>query len=323
MGAREPDPAARNPDYLAERLLGDISAYDLDHPAVQALALDYDEAMQSMEVVSNVRMMTVRTKFIDDALHDAVEQGAEQVVILGAGFDSHAYRYRELLSGRRVFEVDRPPTQSYKRLRVDQVLGAPPENLSYVAADLKDDLGAALGEFGYSASRRTLFVMEGVTMYVPEHVVRQTLRFVGAHPAGSRIVFDFVSSSMVEMLRGMDRENVPTLARPLVDRFWNLIRDEPWIFGLPVGGEQELLNEYALEVGDHLAIGGEESARRYLTRSDGTQLGGDTMQSTVSRFTAGAAAGSQPSGQWGGDTQRWRERLMPYQILEAIVARRH
>ncbi|HEX5419820.1 MAG TPA: hypothetical protein VFY39_07455 [Gammaproteobacteria bacterium] len=47
LGAREPDAVARNPDYLAERLLGDPSALDLDHPAVRALSLDYDEAMKS------------------------------------------------------------------------------------------------------------------------------------------------------------------------------------------------------------------------------------------------------------------------------------
>ena len=45
MGAREPDPSARNPDYLAEKLLGDPSTLDLDHPAVRALILPYEEAI--------------------------------------------------------------------------------------------------------------------------------------------------------------------------------------------------------------------------------------------------------------------------------------
>ena len=98
VGAREPDPSVRNPDYLAEKLLGDPSTLDLDHPAVRALSLSYDDAMKDVEVVSNVRMMTIRTRFIDAALERAIAGGATQVVILGAGFDSHAYRCRELLA---------------------------------------------------------------------------------------------------------------------------------------------------------------------------------------------------------------------------------
>src|SRR4030095_17017440 len=98
VGAREPDRSARNPDYLAEKLLGDPSQIDLDHPAVRALSLSYEEAMKDVEVVSNVRMMTVRTRFIDEALARAIAGGATQVLILGAGFDSHAYRCQELLA---------------------------------------------------------------------------------------------------------------------------------------------------------------------------------------------------------------------------------
>ena len=77
LGAREPDPSARNPDYLAEKLLGDPSTLSLDHPAVRALSISYDEALKDVEVASNVRMMIVRTRFIDEALgrgcrrHDA------------------------------------------------------------------------------------------------------------------------------------------------------------------------------------------------------------------------------------------------------------
>ena len=67
----------------------------MDHPAVRALSLSYDEAMSDVEVVINVRMMTVRTRFIDEALERAIANGATQVVILGAGFDSHAYRCQD------------------------------------------------------------------------------------------------------------------------------------------------------------------------------------------------------------------------------------
>ena len=117
----------RNPDGLAERLLGDSAGIELDHPSVRALSLDYGDAMQDLEVASNVRMMIVRTRFIDEALERAVSAWCD------AGrhprgrvrFD-YAYRCQELLAPVRVFEVDRPATQALKRQRVREVLGAPP-----------------------------------------------------------------------------------------------------------------------------------------------------------------------------------------------------
>ena len=183
VGAREPDPSVRNPDFLAEQLLGDPAALGVDHPAVRALSLAYDAAMQDPEVIGIVRAMMVRTRFIDGALERAIAAGATQVAILGAGFDSHAYRCRELLQGVRVFEVDRPATQALKRQRVNEVLGGSPENLTYVPIDFQhEDLRDVLARHGYDMTQRTFFILEGVTMYVREESVRSTLSFVAAHP---------------------------------------------------------------------------------------------------------------------------------------------
>lgn len=324
VGAREPDPAARNPDDLAEKLLGDPSTLDVDYPAVRALSLGYDEAMKDAEVVSNVRMMTIRTRFIDEALERAIAGGAAQVVILGAGFDSHAYRCQELLAHVRVFEVDRPVTQALKRQRVDDVLGGPPANLTYVAIDIQhDDLAAVLMRHGYDQSQRTFFIMEGVTMYLPEAAVRGTLRFVAAHPKGSGIVFDFVPRAMVDMLARIDMADVPAAAKPFVERFLNLIKDEPWVCGLPMGGEREFLGECGLELRETLTIGGEESLKRYLTRADGTQVGAEAMAEAMARMAerARAAGPAAPQGQpMSAERMRDQQRSMAYQLAEAVVA---
>jgi methyltransferase (TIGR00027 family) len=159
IGAREPDLTVRNPDDLAERLLGDPAELDVDHPVVRALALSYDEAMAQPEVVNIVRMMMIRTRFIDAALGRAIANGATQVVILGAGFDSHAYRCRSLLERARVFEVDRPVTQALKRARVAAALGDVPQNLTYVSIDFQhDDLGTVLARHGCDVAQRTFFI---------------------------------------------------------------------------------------------------------------------------------------------------------------------
>jgi methyltransferase (TIGR00027 family) len=324
VGAREPDPAARNPDYLAERLLGDPAALDLDHPAVRALSLGYDDAMKDVEVVSNVRMMTIRTRFIDEALERAIAGGATQVVVLGAGFDSHAYRCRDLLAQVRVFEVDRPATQALKKQRVNDVLGGPPVNLTYVAIDFQhEDLPGVLTRHGYDPARRTFFIWEGVTMYLPEAAVRDTLRFVATHPPGSAIVFDFVYRAMVDMLARIDIANVPQAAKPFVERFLNLTRDEPWVFGVPVDAEREFLGEFGLELREAFTIGGEESLKRYLTRADGTQVGAPAIAEARARMSERTrAAGPSASRQMPLERTREQQRLMAYQLAEAVVARR-
>jgi methyltransferase (TIGR00027 family) len=326
VGAREPDPSARNPDYLAEKLLGDPSKLDVDHPAVSALTLPYDDAMTDIEVISIVRMMTVRTRFIDEALARAIAGGTTQVVILGAGFDSHAYRCQELLAHVRVFEVDRPVTQALKKQRVIEVLGGPPVNLTYVAVDFEhEDLPHALTRHGYDPAQQTFFILEGVTMYLPEEAVRGTLRLVAAHPAGSGIVFDFVYRAMIDMIAQIDMAKVPAAAKPFVERFLKLTRDEPWVFGLPVGGEREFLGEFGLDLREAFTIGGEESLKRYLTRADGSQVGAQAMAAAMARMAerTSAAGQSAPEGQqMPPERTREQQRLMAYQLAEAVVARR-
>jgi methyltransferase (TIGR00027 family) len=328
VGAREPDPSARNPDYLAETLLGDPSKLALDHPAVRALGLSYDEAMKNVEVVSNVRMMIVRTRFIDEALERAIENGATELVILGAGFDSHAYRFQELLANVCVFEVDRPATQALKRQRVNDALGGPPPNLTYVPIDFEhENLAEVLKRHGHDVTQRTFFILEGVTMYVPEESVRTTLRYVASHPPGSGIVFDFVYRAMIDMLARLDMATVPEAAKPFVKRFLDLIKDEPWVCGLPVGAEREYLAELGLELREVLMVGGEESVKRYATKADGTQVGAQAMAEAMARMAQRAqaapqssSAGDQPQApQMSPERMREQQRLMAYQLAEAVV----
>jgi len=323
VGAREPDPVARNPDYLAEKLLGDPSKIELDHPAVRALSLSYDEAMKDIEVVSTVRMMTIRTRFIDEALARAVTGGTTQLVVLGAGFDSHAYRCQELLAHARVFEVDRPATQEVKKQRVKEVVGGPPANLTYVSTDFQDEsLPDVLKPHGYDPGQRTFFILEGVTMYLPEEAARATFQFVGGHPPGSGIVFDFVYRAMIDMLARIDMTTIPEAQKPYVQRFLNLIKDEPWVFGLPVGGEREFLREFGLELREAFAIGGEESVKRYVTKSDGTAVGAQAYAAAMARMADRARESAQSTPerpQMSPEQMREQQRLMAYQLAEAVT----
>lgn len=286
IGAKEPDPAIRNPDSAAERLLGDPSQLDLDHPIIDALSKPYETAMQELEVASTVRAMTERTRFIDEALERAVSQGITQCLVVGAGFDSHAYRCQELLAKTRVFEVDRPQTSVFKQSRVNAGLGGPPANLTYIAVDLeRDALPDALARHGYDLSQKTFIILEGVTMYVEEEPLRATFRFFAAHAAGSSVVFDFATRAMIDGMKAFDINKLPPQARASVEKFTNMIRNEPWVFGIPMDTEKEFLAGVGLELRETLTIGGEDSVKRYLTRADGTTMGAEAHAKAVAMRT--------------------------------------
>jgi len=182
LGAREPDESIRNPDYLAERLLGPAErAMVADQAVVQALELDFAEARKNIEALSSAIMMIIRTRFIEERLAQAIRDGVSQVVILGAGFDTRAYRLTELLRAARLFEVDQSPTQEYKKRRIKETGIEVPPNLRYVPVDFRHDkLGDVLAKAGYDSTQKTFFIWEGVTMYLPEEAVEETLRWVAA-----------------------------------------------------------------------------------------------------------------------------------------------
>lgn len=137
--------------------------------------------------------LVARARCIDDYLLSCLHAGFAQLVILGAGLDSRAYRPRLLDSHLRVFEVDHPATQQVKRRKIQEIFGALPEHVAYVPIDFNVERLEKLFEFGYDRDLKTLFIWEGVTYYLIPQAVDQTLQFVKTcSPPGSAIIFDYV-----------------------------------------------------------------------------------------------------------------------------------
>ncbi len=141
----------------------------------------------------------VRTRLIDDAVTDALAAGAAQVVLLGAGYDSRAYRIDEIRA-TRVFEVDHPTTQAVKRRRIDAVLASLPGHVVWVPVDfLTEDFGAALLAAGYDPALASLFIWEGVTNYLDAATVDHTLRWIAANALrASRVSFTYVDRGLLD-----------------------------------------------------------------------------------------------------------------------------
>ena len=138
--------------------------------------------------------IAARTRYIDDCLTGCLQDGLKQLVILGAGFDSRAYRFSGLKERVKVFEVDHPATQQVKRARLNEILPEPVEHVAYIATNFDtEDMGGKLRKNGYSETAKTLFVWEGVTYYLSADAVDATLAFMASHSAeGSSVVFDYL-----------------------------------------------------------------------------------------------------------------------------------
>jgi len=141
--------------------------------------------------------VVARTRLIDDAIGESLGEGIEQFVILGAGFDSRAYR----LPGLRdvaVFEVDHPDTQAAKLSALDRALGTSPAHVRFVATDFTQrDLESSMAAAGYRSSARTLFLWEGVTHYLTQAAVDATLEWCARASEGSVLLFTYVHRDVV------------------------------------------------------------------------------------------------------------------------------
>jgi methyltransferase (TIGR00027 family) len=136
--------------------------------------------------------MALRTRLIDDAVSAAVEHGARQLVVLGAGLDSRAHRLHAL-HACDVFEVDFPSTQAFKReqaRRLPQVARA----LHYVSCDFEHQaLDQVLLARGFSMQLPSVWIWEGVTMYLSEASIASSLDTIARlSGAGSRLIATYL-----------------------------------------------------------------------------------------------------------------------------------
>ena len=197
-----------------------------------------------------------RTRYFDDFLQQRLAGGAEQLVILGAGYDSRPYRFADQLNGVQVFEVDHPATSTAKQAKIRAVIGKIPANVTYVAVDFTvDKLADKLQGSGYRTTRPTVFLWEGVTPYLDLAAVDEVLGFVTATAAaGSAIVFDYILRSVVDgtcELRGAANE------------FAKMSRtSEPLTFGIDEGQAPAFLASRGFE--NVVDVGSEELTARYF-----------------------------------------------------------
>ena len=186
--------------------------------------ISYHRAHGTHLVLSCARAQVLcRSRFTEDQLAACVRGGISQYVILGAGLHSFAYRPGPGSPGPvRVFEVDHPATQQWKRGQL-AAAGIPvPDSVSFVALDFeRDQLAGGLAQAGFDPSRPALVSWLGVTMYLTEGAISQTLAEIGGFAPGTQLITDYM---LPAALRDDTGEAYVGLVAPVAAE-----RGEPWL----------------------------------------------------------------------------------------------
>jgi methyltransferase (TIGR00027 family) len=195
-----------------------------------------------------------RTKYFDSIFLDALKRGIDQIVILGAGFDSRPYRFNELLNNTRIFEVDTKATQKLKKSLLKNKTHSG-KNMEYVTHNFEDDsLFDKLQKFGYNPSDKTLFLWEGVTFYLTKEAVVNMLKNIKQYSTdGSMICFDFQTMKRMEELINTG------------------LKDESVKFGIAEDKINDFITSNGYKIVEHLNA--KEIEQKFMQKRDGSLFG--------------------------------------------------
>lgn len=195
-----------------------------------------------------------RTRYIDDVLKTEIRKGIENIVILGAGLDSRPYRIPGI-TNTRVFEIDLPSTQNYKKKRLKKILSSLPTHVTFVPIDFNNQtLDEVLGPKGLDISKPTFFIWEGVTQYITAEAVESTLKYISKACPGSMIVFTYILKSVIDgssNIEGADAMMKATSKAKV-----------SWIFGLEPSSIKGFLRQYNLSIIED--VGASYYQKKYL-----------------------------------------------------------
>jgi methyltransferase (TIGR00027 family) len=232
-----------------------------------AAKLASEEQRYGKSIGRSIRaFMAARSRYAEDQLALAVARGARQYVILGAGLDTFAYRNPYPEKTLRIFEVDYPATQEWKRQQLAKASIPIPPSVVHAPVDFeRQTLPAGLAEGGFDAGKATFFSWLGVVMYLTEETTMATLGFIASTPTGGGVAFDFA----------VPRESLSWMGRLALDAISRRVAaaGEPFRTFF----DPRSLSERLTTIGFHSVetLGATEiNARYFKDRDDGLRVGG-------------------------------------------------
>jgi methyltransferase (TIGR00027 family) len=250
----EPQPWVLD-DHLALGLAGDEGA---------SITQRLRDELSAEELLAFSRWMCVRSRLAEDVVERAAAAGIRQYAILGAGLDSFAYRRPDLLARLRVFEVDHPASQAWKRKRLAELGVRLPANLVFAPVDFETQtLRAGLLAAGFDFATAAVFSWIGVTMYLTQAAIEATLETVAACPPGSRIVLTY--NLPLSALEGQGQAIGGSMSRVVGEV------GEPWISLFTPADAEALVHRCGFAEVEH--FGPAEAVRTYFAGRPDVRLG--------------------------------------------------
>jgi len=206
-------------------VIDDYLALDLAGPEGLALLDRLRTEVPRPYLLAFSRWVSVRARFPEDLVEQSVAGGVAQYVILGAGLDSFAYRRRDLLDRLRVFEVDHPATQAWKRQRLAELGMELPAGLVFAPIDFeRQTLREGLEQAGFDFAELAVFSWMGVTMYLTLDAINATLATLAQCRAGTRVVLTYnqpraALTSSDAKITGTMAGIAAQLGEPFISRF--------------------------------------------------------------------------------------------------------
>ncbi len=202
-----------------------------------------------------------RTKYIDTVCETSTDDGICQIAIIGAGFDSRSVRFTGKRTSIRAFELDTIYTQSEKITQLQKRKISIPGNVVFVPIDFNNEsIQERLQESGFDREKRTLFILEGIIMYLTEDAVCSLFtELYGLSAPGSKVVFDYVLASVLRKEnRYYGEQNIYRKVETV---------NESWTFGLENGEVREFVGRFGFELVENMNV--EDLEKRYFTDQKG------------------------------------------------------
>jgi methyltransferase (TIGR00027 family) len=201
--------------------------------------------------------VVARTKYIDTVCETSIDDGIRQIAVIGAGFDSRSVRFTERDASIRVFELDTIYTQSEKIAQFQERRISIPDNVVFIPIDFNNEsIQEKLQESGFHREERSLFILEGIIMYLATDAVSSLFtELYGLSAPGSKVVFDYVLASVLR------REN-RCYGEQNIYRKVKTVK-ESWTFGLEDGEVGEFIGRFGFELVENMNA--EDLEKRYFT----------------------------------------------------------
>jgi methyltransferase (TIGR00027 family) len=238
-------------DNLAGQLLPDNLRLVLTTLGIKPLRRVYINLIDRNS--PGMRCGFIRKRYIDDILIEALLHGIQNVIILGSGLDTRAYRLPQL-SALPVYEVDLPETIIYKKKRLQQIYGAIPSHVRLVPIDFNcQNISEVLEGNGYSKDQKSFFIWEGVTQYISDSAVYNVFEFLQQAKSDSCIVFTYILKDFINGVNSFGLKKLYNQTR---------VEKQLWQFGLHPSQVVPFLNEFGWNEIEQ--VGTEEYRKRYL-----------------------------------------------------------